>query len=880
MAVSILVIIVFVAAISRYDVIVSEEIHNVTLSEVEEVSEQIQMHLEEAIEESADDLLLLAEFAVNEQITEKGASDFLKSQSQIDEFENVYYINLDGIGTDVDGMKVDFNGNSTFESALQSELKIEAPYISAENGKNIIALAVPMIEEGELIAVLFAESLLDDTYEDIVEIVEGSGYAFLVDENQNMVFNTSNPFEEFAEEENDSVDFYNSSMMTEIKADFREGKAGEVYYQMEGVHQIVVYAPVESTSWGLVVDMNSDAVNDGLSDAVGMIITVSMVVVFLLIIFAIYAGYSKISSLKSIEKSAYYDPLTKLPNLAKIKKDMKSVLKRNTTNRYSVVKIDVENFKAINEMFGFEIGNRVLQAFKTIRETVDEPTLMIARVGIDEFLLFSGNGFLDDMEERTNIYEAHYKELIPELGEYHISFKYGRYHIAKGEMNVDDIVTKVNMAHRIAKDKKGLIIYDYDDSYKRDVLEAAEITSKMKTALENKEFKVYLQPKFSVIDGGIVGAEALVRWIEPNGDIVYPNRFIPLFEKNGFIVELDRYMLEATCVVIKQWIDSGFGHLSVSVNCSRLNLNSPNFVTIISEIVDRYQIPHQYIEIELTESTIIENEEVLEKLFRDLHTSGFKVSIDDFGSGYSSLGLLKNLKVDTLKLDRSFFVDNKDIVRGDLVVDGIIKLAQSLNMYVVAEGIEEESQIRFLKQIGCDAIQGYYFEKPMAVVEFEEKYKGKLPSSLQLPKKAESNNLKPGTRENQRFEMVLNILNAIKIPVTVFNHSFTALKCNLMALELFEIDDFKQWEKEFFNLSPVLQPSGKESHTLILEHIQTVKDIGSTKFTWVHRSMNGEEFPCEITIDKLHFLDDNGEELYVGVIKDLRNQSIDYDSQE
>ncbi len=247
----------------------------------------------------------------------------------------------------------------------------------------------------------------------------------------------------------------------------------------------------------------------------------------------------------------------------------------------------------------------------------------------------------------------------------------------------------------------------------------------MHKALDHEEFKVFLQPKCNVNTGKIKGAEALVRWIESNGNMVFPNEFIPLFEQNGFIVELDKYMLKGVCSILRSYIDRGIECLPISVNFSRLHIQNPNFVKEIADIVISHGVETKYIDIELTESTVMENGNQLRTLLKDLHKAGFLVSIDDFGSGYSSLGMLKNFKVDTLKLDRSFFVDfeeEDEYGRGNLVVESVVKLAGKLNMYTVAEGIEDQEQLEFLQRINCDAAQGYYFSKPVPLVQFDKMY--------------------------------------------------------------------------------------------------------------------------------------------------------------
>ncbi len=610
---------------------------------------------------------------------------------------------------------------------------------------------------------------------------------------------------------------------------------------------------------------------------VSWVIRLSVSVVGLLIILTAYSWYQKNRTLEAIKRSTYTDFLTDLPNLAGLKLHMSEVLKKNKDKKYAILKIDVENFKAINELFSYEVGNKVLKAFKDIRDTVSEPTLFIARTGADEFMLFSGNGFLDDMETRTHIYESYYNKFIPELDNYKIEFKYGRYHIELGETDVDSIVNNAVLAHRMAKSQKNYIIFDYNDSFKVRLLEDAEITNRMRCAVTDGELTAFLQPKFNITNDTIVGAEALVRWIKPDGSMIFPDRFIPLFESNGFIVELDRHILKCVCETIKRWIEIGRQVVPISVNCSRLNLANPNFVNEISEIVDSYGISHEHIEIELTESTMIENEDILEQLFSDLREHGFKVSIDDFGSGFSSLGMLKNLKVDTLKIDKSFFRNKKDIVRGDLIVDGIIRLAQSLNMFVVAEGVEEQQQLELLKFVGCDAVQGYFYAKPMSISTFEQTYSDPAIFGSASVQSRHISNRETDNSDNPKFEMVLNILNSIKMPITLFNQSFTALRCNPMTLEMFMLQSKEEYAEKFFQLSPQFQPDGRESSTAALAEIGKAIETGYGRFYWLHCNIKGEDIPCEIIISKLHLLNNDGEEMYIGVLNDMRAQLADFE---
>ena len=250
-----------------------------------------------------------------------------------------------------------------------------------------------------------------------------------------------------------------------------------------------------------------------------------------------------------------------------------------------------------------------------------------------------------------------------------------------------------------------------------------KVEDDMERALTNKEFQVYLQPKFSTGEEKLGGAEALVRWIHPTEGFVPPNKFIPIFEKNGFILKLDDFMLEEVARQQAQWIAEGWKVVPVSVNVSRAHFTRDDLAEHICEIVDKYHVPHDVIELELTESAFFDDKDTLLSTVKKLREAGFAVSMDDFGAGYSSLNSLKELSLDVLKIDADFFRGTDSLDRGMLIVTEVINLAKKLNMKIVAEGIENREQVDFLTEQECDLIQGYYYAKPMPLQEFEKNYK-------------------------------------------------------------------------------------------------------------------------------------------------------------
>ncbi|MDD3222561.1 MAG: EAL domain-containing protein [Lachnospiraceae bacterium] len=244
----------------------------------------------------------------------------------------------------------------------------------------------------------------------------------------------------------------------------------------------------------------------------------------------------------------------------------------------------------------------------------------------------------------------------------------------------------------------------------------------MQKALDEKQFVVYLQPKFSLSTERACGAEALVRWMHPVKGLVSPGEFIPVFEKNGFISKLDYYVWEQTCHMLQGWMEAGRTPYPVSVNISRISLYNPQLVDLMKELVEKYNIPPVLLQLEVTESAYMSNPELMEETIKQLHDAGFTILMDDFGSGYSSLNTLKRIQVDVLKVDMKFLPVKDETERGEIILASVIKMANWLGMSVVVEGVETRQQRDFLEGAGCDCVQGYYYARPVPQAEYEEKY--------------------------------------------------------------------------------------------------------------------------------------------------------------
>lgn len=292
--------------------------------------------------------------------------------------------------------------------------------------------------------------------------------------------------------------------------------------------------------------------------------------------------------------------------------------------------------------------------------------------------------------------------------------------VEQGDSDLSVLVDHANMARKSLKDYHKSVYSFYNKEAEQKLIKERELTARMKGAVEKEEFVVYYQPKFSLKARKIIGMEALVRWKTGVNSLVPPDEFIPLFEKNGFITELDRYVFERVCRLQRRWMDEGRTVLPVSVNVSRIHIKEADFLTKLTDICGKYEIPAKNLELEITESAFLHNQEIVMAVARQIKDAGFLLSMDDFGTGYSSLSLLKDLPVDIIKLDKEFF-QKKLNKRERIIIANVIRMAKQLDIQVISEGIETKENEQFLKEIGCDLAQGYLYGRPQPIEELETK---------------------------------------------------------------------------------------------------------------------------------------------------------------
>ncbi len=436
---------------------------------------------------------------------------------------------------------------------------------------------------------------------------------------------------------------------------------------------------------------------------------------------------------EKLKTLAYVDSLTGVSTLAKFYIDAKQTLKVAKPLEYMLLHLDINNFKYINNTFGYDIGDKVLIAIMEHFKEIKDKNDLLARIGADNFVILTKTISSEELLERFDLMccvDDHLAHILPKR--YSLAFSVGTYNIIDTTLETSSILDKANIARKSAKGSHINCITEYTHDMDKQVEWEKEVTLSMQNALDNHEFEIYLQPKYRLKDEKIISAEALIRWNHPQKGLLPPGMFISLFEQNGFIQKVDFYVFEQICILISKWAecDLDIPPISISVNLSRVHLNNPHLVEDLLALTKKYNVSPNTIEIELTESIVFLNSDLLIEIMNNLKSEGFQISIDDFGSGYSSLNLLKDLPVDILKIDKTFLEEAADTNKGQSIIASIIEMTKKLNLTTVAEGVETKEQMVLLLDMGCDIAQGYYYAKPMPISEFEKCYANKKDFAL------------------------------------------------------------------------------------------------------------------------------------------------------
>lgn len=417
----------------------------------------------------------------------------------------------------------------------------------------------------------------------------------------------------------------------------------------------------------------------------------------------------------SKKQNILYDELTGIYNQQSFFETTAYLLEEHPDTSFCLIYWNIRKFRTTNDLFGWQAGDQILiQWANTLREVLKNELAVYGRLDHDNFLCCVTEEFLQN-SDWTKLGEISY---FTGETEYHFYSCCGLYRITDRSLPLSTMVDKARAAMETIKNNYMTLYAWYDESMWAALLEEQRMNTEFKTAIAEKQFKVFYQPICRSSDGLITSAEALVRWFHPTKGMISPGAFIPLFEKNGFISILDRYVWDEVCAMQQSRLDQGLATVPVSVNVSRVEFYNPALCDDIRDVVKRHNISPDLLKIEITESAYADNPVQVQEAVKKLHLYGFSVLMDDFGSGYSSLNMLKDLPIDVLKIDMRFLDNLDQSQKASIVLESIIRLAKWMKLSVVSEGVETKKEWDYLRSVECDAVQGYYFYRPMPQDEY------------------------------------------------------------------------------------------------------------------------------------------------------------------
>lgn len=644
-----------------------------------------------------------------------------------DERGRVDLVDLQGTRMD----DVDMSESWVYQRALSGHEAVSPTFYESRSGEYVNYYTVPVMRGGEVVGVVCAvnrEEVLKRVI--AVPVLQGAGYFAVIDSTGTIMAPTvdPNPAVEVGASVFDAIQFRAGDDRSRMERALVYGQKEEFLFDMQGEEHLSVVLPLQVNDWYVLSVVPRDAVFTYYNQtAVGIVVIIGAAcMVFLFLLYRQMRTMNK--SREELERLAYTDLLTGARNYNRFVLDAAAILEQDPEGQYALWALDIKKFNTLNELFGNRKGDQVLQRMADVLARADgkDPVgVAFCRIAADQF---AGIRPYKEKEDLSRWFQKVYRELserrqvIPH-NRMRIDLAMGYYCPADFAENpaVGAMVSCAAIAKKEAKEQAGTAEAFFNGAMGSLMRWEAELEAGGADALEHEDIHFYLQPKVS-IQGGyhIRGAEVLARWVHPKYGFISPTDFIPLFEGNGFVVEMDRYIFEHACGWYAEAREEGCPPIRLAVNVSRQGLLRDDFISHYVSVKERYGIEDGVLELEFTESVIQENYTLFKGTIMELQRYGFMCSIDDFGAGYSSLNVLKNLPIDVLKLDAAFFRDGLGTTRDQIVVGDFIAMAKKLSIHTVAEGVETPEQVAFLQQAGCDLIQGFIFAKPLPVKEFLE----------------------------------------------------------------------------------------------------------------------------------------------------------------
>lgn len=641
---------------------------------------------------------------------------FLEYANQAND-KSLVFAASDGKAVTAEAQEYDISGRSYFKLGMEGTPNISERLISRVNGEDIFVLCVPLIYNSEIVGTVQKQYSPQEMYNICsASLFSEQGASYIIN-SQGYILISS----ETSQYNRESDNYYRIIYLSDQEAsrcledDIKNNRAGFFESTINGTRMFSAYTPIEKIhDWYLISSIDTHAVSPNATAVVKLFYIILFVAALLFFLSTSYYWYLKRNQKRKLEKTAFVDSVTKGFSYTKFTVDLRDILHEFPKQDFYICSFDIDNFKYINSYYGYETGDIILEY---LYHHYDKKLLLnerIARVTGDQFVML-----LEDVSPERLSHLVESEALIKNIKIYIAT---GIYHITDRAESINFMVDKASTAARKSKGMHFKEIEFYSEEYDKEILHNEQLKRAVEIALEDNEIIPFFQPKVNINTNELIGAEALARWRSKEGLLISPAEFIPVCERTGLITLIDLAIFEQTLAFIKTNLDNGVHCVPISVNFSRLHLLNRDFLDSVLDKLKQYNVPAELIELELTETVMFENNTLINNFINELHQNGLKISMDDFGSGYSSLNMLKDIEIDVLKIDQGFLMDSEGNERQQAIFGSVVEMAEKLHIKVVVEGVETIGNVNLMKSFNCCYAQGYFFARPMDIKDFRKIY--------------------------------------------------------------------------------------------------------------------------------------------------------------
>lgn len=613
------------------------------------------------------------------------------------------------------GSGFSISGRKYFRLSMEGTANISDKAISRIDGSEVFVISVPLQYQGKIIGTVQRLYTHEEMYQmctpslfsaqGFINVINSEGYIIIHSRHPNCIQTSDNYYR-------DLFSMGNEAASIALKEGIQHKRNGFMETMQNGTKVFSAYTSIGNAhDWFLITSVPTSIVSPNATLVIKIFYVILLVLILTFASGTTYFFRYKLKQRDQLEKIAFVDSVTGGNTYAKFVMDAGKALAASSGVNWHVVKFDVDNFKYINKFYGFEAGDHILRHIVEAVTPQLQPGEVLARISGDHFVMLLRDIANDRLDALFTSIEG---------GEISLYFSAGVYAVADRSESVNLMVDKASTAAQTVKGVLSQHVVYYTEEFDRINIHNEQLKRAVAQGLENNEFIPYFQPKVDINTRHLVGCEALARWRTAEGKLMSPAQFIPMSEQTGAIVAIDLMIYEKVLQFLSEHLKAGHQCVPVSVNFSRLHLLDEVFFDKVVDKLKEYNVPAHLIELELTESAIFDNLDRIYQFTERMHSYGLLIAMDDFGSGYSSLNMLKDVPIDILKIDKGFLDGAQDNTRRDIIFSSIVVMARKLHIRIVVEGVEYAENVELMRACGCSIAQGYYFAKPMSGKDFGE----------------------------------------------------------------------------------------------------------------------------------------------------------------